>query len=63
MTRKAIVTMSLTDEDIDLLYSAMFNLRGDVSASGDDDPEGAENLVERLLNARGRIRAKIRAAA
>jgi hypothetical protein len=58
MSKEPRVTMSLSDDDINLLVAAMHVYRDDIASTGSEDPEGAEKLSNRLDRARRRVRRK-----
>lgn len=52
-------TLVLSDEDIDLLYAAIECLIGDYAGTGEELPEGAQKMSDRLMRARSRVRAAL----
>lgn len=51
------VTVRLSDDEINMLDAAMDAYLGDISASGDDLPEGSQELRDKLRKARSRVRS------
>ena len=50
------VSVSLTDAEIDLLHAAVRCYSSDIAVSGDDAPDGLNEISEKLLRARRRVR-------
>jgi hypothetical protein len=51
------VPVRLSDNELNLLLSAITFMAEDMGASGEDAPEGHDELRERLLKARQLVRA------
>lgn len=51
-------SVSLSDDEINLLYMALDAYTGDMAASGEDPEHDTNAMAKKLLRARARVRAK-----